>query len=179
MAQAGFAIWTNAVQQPDTRMKSNPTPHLQRRIAGFTLIEVMIAMVLIAILASIAVPSYRGYLRRGQLAEAFTTLSDLRVKMEQHYQDNKFYGASANSTACPTLPNAGAFPISGKYFTVSCGGLGAAPAQTYTLTATGTGGLTTGYTYTLNHNGIKGTTSFDGASSSAACWLTKGGSCDN
>lgn len=161
-------------------MKSNSTPNLQRRSAGFTLIEVMIAMVLIAILASIAVPSYRSYLRRGQLAEAFTTLSDLRVKMEQYYQDNKFYGASANSTACPTLaPTYGAFPIAGKYFTVSCGSLGAAPAQTYTLTATGTGGLTTGYAYTLNQNGIKGTTSFDGASSSAACWLTKGGSCDN
>ncbi|HEX6020329.1 MAG TPA: type IV pilin protein [Burkholderiaceae bacterium] len=147
--------------------------------AGFTLIEVMIAMVVIAILAAVAIPSYRSYVRRGQLAEAFTTLADARVKMEQYYQDNKFYGAAANSTACPTLPTLGAFPVVGKYFTVSCGSLGAAPAQTYTLTATGTGGLTTGYAYTVNHNGTKGTTSFDGQSSSAVCWLTKGGSCDN
>jgi type IV pilus assembly protein PilE len=161
-------------------MKSNPHSQPQRRIAGFTLIEVMIAMVLIAILASIAVPSYRSYLRRGQLAEAFSTLSDMRVKMEQYYQDNKFYGASSTSTSCPTLaPTYGAFPIAGKYFSISCGNLGAAPAQTFTLTATGTAGLTTGYTYTLNQNGVKGTTSFDGQTSTAACWLTKGGSCDN
>lgn len=150
------------------------------RDRGFTLIELMVAIVIVAILASIAIPSYQAYVRRGQLAEAFTTLSDMRVKMEQWYQDNKFYGTSSTSTACPTLaPAYGAFPIAGKYFTISCGGLGAAPAQTYTLTATGSGGLTTGYAYTINQNGIKGTTSFNNASSSAACWLTKAGSCDN
>jgi type IV pilus assembly protein PilE len=160
-------------------MKSIPSSPPQRRVAGFTLIEMMVAVVLVSILASIAIPSYRSYIRRGQLAEAFSTLADLRVKLEQWYQDNKYYGAAANSTTCPTLPNASAFPIAGKYFSISCGNLGAAPAQTYTLTATGSAGLTTGYTYTLNQNGVKGTTSFDGQSSSAACWLTKAASCDN
>jgi len=161
-------------------MKSNPSSRPQRHAAGFTLIEMMVAVVLVSILASIAIPSYRSYVRRGQFAEAFANLADLRVKMEQYYQDNKFYGTTATSTACPTLPNTpSAFPIAGKYFTVSCGNLGAAPAQTYTLTATGTAGLTTGYAYTLNQSGTKGTTSFDGASSSAACWLTKAGACDN
>ena len=160
-------------------MKPNLLSRPQRHAAGFTLVELMVAMVLVAILVSVAIPSYQSYVRRGQLSEAFNTLSDVRVKMEQYYQDNKFYGATSGSTACPTLPTYGAFPFTGKYFTVSCGGLGAAPSQTYTLTATGTGGLTTGYAYTVNQSGIKGTTSFSGASSSAACWLTKAGACDN
>ena len=176
MSPRGIATF---IQQPDIRMKSNPSSHPQRRIAGFTLVEVMVACALIAFLASIAIPSYRGYLRRGQLTEGFTTLSDMRAKMEQYYQDNKFYGLNSGSNTCATLaPNYGAFPVSGKYFTVSCTA-GAAPSQSYTLTATGTGGNTTGYVYTLNQNGTKGTTLFDGASSSAACWQTKVGGCDN
>jgi type IV pilus assembly protein PilE len=149
-----------------------------RRNAGFTLIELMIAIVIVAVLASLAMPSYQNYVRRGQLSEAFTTLADMRVKMEQHYQDNKFYGATNATTACPTLPGHGAFPVAGKYFTVTCLG-GATPSQTFTLTATGSGSLTTGYDYTLNHAGLKGTTSFHGTSSTAACWLTKSSSCDN
>jgi len=158
-------------------MKPNPLSRPQRLAAGFTLIELMIAMVLVAILMSVAIPSYQSYVRRGQLSEAFSTLADVRVKMEQYYQDNKFYGVNSGSTACPTTLPTGAFPVAGKYFTISCE-LGNA-GQTYRLTATGTGGLTTGYAYTVNQNGIKGTTSFAGASSSAACWLTKAGSCDN
>ena len=86
---------------------------------GFTLIEMMIAVALVAILAAIAMPNYNNYVRRGQLSEAFTALSDMRVKMEQHYQDNKFYGAAVNSTTCPTLSGYSAFPVAGKYFTVS------------------------------------------------------------
>lgn len=148
------------------------------RSGGFTLIELMIAVVIVAVLAAVAMPSYQNYVRRGQLSEAFTTLSDMRVKMEQYYQDNKFYGATNATTGCPTLPGHAAFPVVGKYFTVTCLG-GAAPSQTFTLTAAGSGSLTTGYDYTLNHAGLKGTTSFHGVSSTAACWLTKAASCDN
>lgn len=159
-------------------MTTKQRPRSRHSDAGFTLIEMMVAVVLVAILASIAMPSYQSYIRRGQLSDGFTTLSDMRVKMEQWYQDNKWYGATAAVTTCPTLPAYSAFPISGKYFTLSCTA-GAAPSQTYTLTATGGGGLTTGYTYTLNQNGLKGTTLFAGAASTAACWLSKAGVCDN
>jgi type IV pilus assembly protein PilE len=149
------------------------------RERGFTLIEMMIAVALVAILAAIAMPNYNNYVRRGQLSEAFTSLSDMRAKMEQYYQDNKFYGAAANSTTCPTLSGYSAFPVAGKYFTVSCAG-GAAPSQTYVITATGSGGLTTGFNYTINQIGTKATTSYHGSASTAACWLTKSATaCDN
>jgi type IV pilus assembly protein PilE len=159
-------------------MTSNPSTLSRRRVAGFTLIELVVAMALVAILASIGMPSYQAYARRGQLADAFTSLADMRVKMEQYYQDNKFYGTASNTTTCATLPGYAAFPVSSKYFTVSCAA-GAAPSQTFTLTATGIGGLTTGYEYTLNQVGTKGTTKFAGNSAAATCWMTKASACDN
>jgi type IV pilus assembly protein PilE len=159
-------------------MTSNQTLLPRRRDGGFTLIELVVAMVIVAILASIAMPSYQNYIRRGQLVDAFTTLADMRVKLEQYYQDNKYYGTAANTTTCATLPGYSAFPVTTKYFTLSCTA-GAAPSQTYTLTAAGSGSLTTGYDYTLNQAGTKGTSKFATATSSAACWLTKANSCDN
>ena len=159
-------------------MNSQRMNHRRPGAAGFTLIEMMIAVALVAILASIAMPSYQAYARRGQLSEAFTTLADMRVKMEQYYQDNKFYGTSSASNTCATLPGYSAFNVSTKHFTFQCTA-GAAPSQTYELKAVGAGGLTAGYEYTLNQAGTKGTSKFAGSASTAVCWQTKAGGCDN
>lgn len=153
----------------------------RRGAKGFTLIELMVTVALVAILASIAMPSYQAYARRGQLADAFTTLADMRVKMEQWYQDNKYYGTASNTATCPQLSGYSAFPVSTKFFTISCGpgAVNATPLQSFVITATGIGGLTTGYDYTINNAGTKGTSKFANNSSSAACWLTKSTACDN
>ena len=69
---------------------------------GFTLIEVMIVVAIVAILATVALPAYTDYLRRGQIPEAFTYLSDYRVKMEQYYQDQRMYGVGTCANAAST-----------------------------------------------------------------------------
>src|SRR5690606_1858627 len=58
---------------------------------GFTLIELMITVAIIAILAAVAVPSYQDYVRRGKVTEATATLAQFRIKMEQYFQDNQTY----------------------------------------------------------------------------------------
>jgi type IV pilus assembly protein PilE len=161
-------------------MRVKPIKRSSRHDAGFTLIEVMITVAIVAILAAVAMPSYQSYSRRGQLADAFTTLADMRVKLEQYYQDNKFYGTDKATATCPNLgaPYT-AFPVTTRHFRIECAA-GAAPSQTYTLTAVGTGGLTTGYDYTLTQAGIKGTSKFAGATATAVCWATKSATaCDN
>ena len=96
---------------------------------GFTIIELMIAVAIIAILAAIALPAYEDYVRRAKLTEAFTALADFRVRMEQFYQDNRRYDGGG-------LDGCGAAAPNSKAFTFGCVP-GLAPSQTYTITATG------------------------------------------
>lgn len=141
--------------------------------AGFTLIEMMIVVVIISILASIALPAYQDYVRRGQLQEAFTFLADYRVKMEQYFQDNKNYGDTAG-TACATAASAGTWsgfaPTGAKYFTFGC--VTADSGQSFVITATGNAGLTTGYDYSIDQSGNKVTVKYAGAVKNANCWMT-------
>jgi type IV pilus assembly protein PilE len=143
------------------------------RASGFTLIELMIVVVIIAILAAIAIPSYQDYIRRGQASEAGAFLSDYRVKMEQYYQDNKGYGGAACADAAP-VPAWAAFGVA-KFFTYTCALTGGGAG--YTITATGSSGSVVGYAYTINQSGVQATTSFKGAVTNNACWRFKGSEC--
>ena len=142
---------------------------------GFTLIELMIVVAILAILASIALPSYNDYIRRGQMQEAFVHLADYRVKLEQYFQDTKNYGAVAG-TVCATgsaYSNWNTFVPGGvKHFDFGCATSNT--GQSFVVTATGrAGGLTDGYVYTINELGTKVTTIFKGATVNLPCWATR------
>ena len=140
---------------------------------GFTLIELMVTVAIIAILAAVALPAYNDYVQRGKLTEAFTNLGAFRVQMEQFYQDNRRYdGGGLGGCGSPA-------PTEAKYFTYTCVP-GAAPAQTYTVTATGitTEGLT-GFVYTINQANAKtAPLTAAGWTPSTTCWVRrKDGAC--
>ena len=70
---------------------------------GFTLIEVMITVAVVAILAAVALPQYRDYVTRGRIPEATSRLATLQVQAEQYFQDNRTYvGAPACATDSAT-----------------------------------------------------------------------------
>lgn len=136
------------------------------RSRGFTLIELVIAMAVIALLAAVAYPSYTAYVRRGKIAVALGELGTARVKLEQYYADNRNYGSTA--TTCPVpMPSADGFSFSCSWGSTS-------NSQSFVITAGGVNSMA-GYSYSVNHRDEQRTVQFDGAAVNAACWLKKQG----
>lgn len=141
---------------------------------GFTLVELLITVVVVAILAAVALPSYTDYVKRGKIQEATSNLLTMRTKLEQYYQDNRRYdGACVAGTVAP-------LPANQKNFTISCA-FAASPSQTYTVTATGINDMT-GFVYTIDQANLHLTTGVPdpkwASSTPVNCWVTKkGGQC--
>ena len=143
-----------------------------RHISGFSLIELMIVVVVVGILSAIALPSYQEYVTRGKITEATSNLADMRVKLEQYFQDNRTYvGACVAGTAAP-------LPTGTRYFTFTCPTL---TATTFTVTATGIAGQGMGgFAYSVDQANLQSTAigapaSTDGWVTSANCWVARKG----
>lgn len=132
---------------------------------GFTLIELMIVVAIVAILASVALPNYQDYVRRSKVQEATSNLASERVSMEQFFQDNRTY----------TGPNPATLKVAAtKYWNYA---LSNHTATTYTITATpaASSGMS-GYQYTIDQNNAR--TSIADGTPGLTCWLDKkGGAC--
>ena len=151
-------------------------PYIQTatsRQSGFTLIELMIVVAIIAILASIALPAYQDYVVRAKIPDATSKLANFRVRMEQYFQDNRRYSNPAGTTTCGvTSPASDNTPPT---FNFTC----TAPTDTaYLATATGANSML-GLNYTINQSNQKASTrTKTGWAGNTNCWITqKGGKC--
>ena len=102
---------------------------MQRDQRGFTLIEVMITVAIVAILAAVALPNYQNYLIRSARVQAQTELLDLATLQEKIFLNSNAYTSS----------------VTANYTGEAAGGLGRTSGATndgrYTLSiALGTGG---------------------------------------
>lgn len=65
-------------------------PIFRRRLTGFTAIELMIAIAIVAVAAAIALPSYSSYQDRARVAQAITDIGALNAKLRLYMIDNRF-----------------------------------------------------------------------------------------
>lgn len=139
----------------------------RRIVRAYTLIEMMVTVAIVALLATIAIPSYTEYATRARLADAYDALAAYRVQMEQAYLDNGNYGVN---NACAIAPqNVGSFNVA-----CALGNNG----QSFVASATGNGlNNISGYTFTINETGARATTAFPSATVPTNCWLTRKGGC--
>ena len=144
----------------------------RRSARGFTLIEIMIAVALVAILSAIAVPSYNEYVTRGRIPDGTSGLATKQVQLEQFFQDNRTYLGSDANINRPCFND-----TRNRNFDFSCTVL---TGTRYTLRAVGKGSMA-GFSFTVDEQNQRVTTAVPAGWALPTpnnCWVTrKGGVC--
>ena len=126
--------------------------HTKRSTAGFTLIELLITIAIVAILSTLAYPSYQSFITKARRGEAGRELQNLAAGMERYYANND----SSYKNASPILISGSALTEHDYYnLTITLSNNN----QSYTLTATATGGQANDSdcpSFTLTSTGKKG-----------------------
>ena len=138
---------------------------MDRRIRGFTLLEVMIVVAIVGILAAIALPAYQNQVRKGNRSAAQQFMLDVATKQQQILMDMRSYVAVANgnfgnkpSDASPGVGIPQPPSTSGKYtFAVTV--VNTATPPTFTITATA-----------INNQAVDGNLTLDQAGTKTGKW---------
>lgn len=77
---------------------------MKNRIAGFTLIELMVVVAVVAILAAITLPSFADQMRKSRRAAAVSALQDAQLRLERWRVDHADYSGSG-----VTIPDSSAY----------------------------------------------------------------------
>ena len=131
---------------------------------GFTLIELMIALVIAAVLYTIAMPAYNSHVMRSHRADAHAALLDISARQERFMAQNNTY---TTEIAGATGLNMGSSTSNSNYYNMSVAACaGGTIATCYVVTATAAGGQaddTDCATITFSSRGVKSGTT-------AQCW---------
>ena len=129
--------------------------HRRKRKEGFTLLELLMVVIIIAILASIALPQYLKTTEKARMAEAISALSTIRQSQQRYKAENAVY---AGDIANLDVDNPATSPGALFSYAVNCG-------KVNTFVATATRGSTNpppvaacpvGYTVAINETGTFG-----------------------
>jgi len=143
------------------------------RQRGVTLLELMTVVMIIGVLASIAIPSYRSYLMRAQRSDATAALLRLAAAQEKFYLQNNRYATNAEIAAGPPA-GLGIPRTEHNFYTLS---LAAGLDNTLQFLATATP-VAAGpqakdagcATFTIDQQGTRGAKDSSNAVKTESCW---------
>jgi type IV pilus assembly protein PilE len=148
---------------------------MARQQKGFTLIELIVAMMVAAILVSIAIPSYSSYVRKSRRTDAKTAVLDLASLEERYFSTANAYTNDSTNLGYGA-GNFWPYSVGGGYYNVQIPQLVAATATTpakYTITAVATGNQTNDSqcaSFTVTSQGAQSALDSSNNDSTATCW---------
>lgn len=132
---------------------------------GFTLLELMVTLLIVAILSVIAITSYSYFIKQSRLNGAEADLINMSSVMSSYYQQQLSYPAVTTTTTATQTALSGWMPTQSTYFNYI---ISVSSATAYTLQATGISGTPmSGYTINITSANVRGGTMPSG---SAISW---------
>lgn len=146
---------------------------LRSRMRGITLIELLTVIVILGVLLSIALPTYRRYLIRSQRSEAKIALLQLQTAQEKYYAQYNRYTDKVTATSTAASPGLGLLGVTetGKYdikVTELTDGDQAYVASASPHAGGGQDDDKDCGTFTINERGVRGNSS--GSTNTELCW---------
>ena len=120
---------------------------------GFTLIELMVVVVIVAIFAAIAIPSYQAYIRRAETSKAQQELKRIATLLERHKARNFSYKGFDLSAQTLSTPRTYSFELKDGTDTTKLLNATDAGGHTWVLKATTTDAKN--YNYLITSTGIR------------------------
>ncbi len=137
----------------------------QKLNSGFSLIELMVVVAIIAVISAIAIPAYNGYVHTARMTEGQDNIATIHLAQVEFFEENGFFLSGGNTATLIANANGMWLPspwdrsetnaqnilaLNFTYAIANCvlggGGNGALdannnPTECYTITATGKGML--------------------------------------
>lgn len=132
---------------------------------GFTLIELMVVVVILAVLAAIAMPSYANYIKRSNIKAAQSDLVSLSLVYENFYQRNLSYPTTSFASTTELMDSNSGFPqwAPSKQDLFEFSSTLPDSGKGYKLTAKGKSGSNlSGCTLTINEKNVRTANNCDG-----------------
>jgi type IV pilus assembly protein PilE len=147
--------------------------YIVSKMAGFSLIELMVAIVIVAILSAVALPSYQRYVAKTRRVDGQNLALDLAARLERHYLQYSTY--TTNITAQTGL-NTSSTSKEGYYGAsiAACSGGNISACFVLTVTATQGGAQFTNdpscRNFIITHTGTKTATTSASVDNTSECW---------